>query len=361
MKLKSLTTILSLLLWVGAFAQNKDIWTAFWNKDRTLIGFKDKGGQIKIVPKFNSFTSARRFDNVICVSDGRVDYYLTKKGRIVGKNNAYVFDNGFDCESEGFIRFRDKVTHKVGMFNSNGDVAIPADYDNLRPVRNGIIVAFKNGHWDATKKSEINEFPWIGSQAILIDTLNNVLIKDFRYNENINFFSLMISKQPNKNPIRQNFEAIDGRYYSFKNFDEEFKSWLKDSLLSHLTKSNLLKFTYRNITFWDEKKHWINQKKQHFFDRNFEMISSKLKAVNFDNHDCSVFTEGLNPYLYNSKDFGKYYDNCGASKDWIYPIKSIVITHFVDKGLLQDQFDFLRTTYGYRLIEVSIKVGEIKE
>lgn len=92
-----------------------------------MIGFKNKAGQVKIIPKFNSFTTVGKFENVIGVAEEKHDridnYYLTKKGRIVGKDSLYIFDNGADCESKSFIRFRDKIIHKVGMFDKNGNIA----------------------------------------------------------------------------------------------------------------------------------------------------------------------------------------------------------------------------------------------
>ena len=115
----------------------KNSWTSFWNTDSTLIGFKDKSGAIKIEPRFKGFTNARKFDNIMAVTDEKwKSYYLTKSGKIIGRDSLHIFDNGADCESEGFIRFKDKKTDQVGMFNSNGDVVIPAEYNDLTRVRN---------------------------------------------------------------------------------------------------------------------------------------------------------------------------------------------------------------------------------
>ena len=117
-----------------------------------MAGFKDKNGIIKIAPMFKGFTSGARFENIIAVMEvdngeaGR--YYLTKSGKIVGRDSLHMFDNGTECESEGFISFRDGTTDKAGMFNRNGDVAIPAEYNELTRVRNGMITAIKG----ATKK-----------------------------------------------------------------------------------------------------------------------------------------------------------------------------------------------------------------
>jgi hypothetical protein len=360
----SLIIFLILFFFNQVFAQ-ENIWFAFWNKDSTLLGFKDKIGKIKIAPSFSEFTTAKKFENIIGISKrehGKIEsYYLTKKGRIVGRDCLYIFDNGSDCESEGFIRFRDNITHKVGMFNSNGGIAIPADYDNLMPVRNGMIMAAKGGHWDASQLSEHNQYPWTGSKEMLIDIHNKVLIANFRYNENINFFSLIISKQPNKSLIRQNFKAVNGKYYSFISFDKEFKTWLRDSLLSHLTESNMLDISYRKITFWHKSNRWLNEDKKEFFQKNYGLVRSKLAALNSFEFHYEIFKEGLNPYEHSdsSKEFEKYYNNCGASKDWIYPVETIAISHQSKQDIPQDQLSFLRTDAGYRLLEVSIKNGEV--
>lgn len=82
------------------------------------------------------------------------------------------------------------------------------------------------------------------------------------------------------------------------------------------------------------------------------MLRSKLAELNSINCNYDIFTESLDPYIYNSKEFEKYFDNCGSSKNWIYPVKNIVITHTGNNYILQDQFQFLRTNNGYKLIEV---------
>jgi hypothetical protein len=38
-------------------AQVNNTWYSFWNKDTTLIGFKDKNGIVKIEPKFTGLTT----------------------------------------------------------------------------------------------------------------------------------------------------------------------------------------------------------------------------------------------------------------------------------------------------------------
>ncbi len=356
--------LLFCLLCGGTSAQNKGTWFAFWNKDHSLTGFKDKTGKIRVSPRFNTFTIAGRFDDIIGAARQNGDhidtYYLTKSGKIVGKGDLYIFDNGADCESEGYIRFRDKLTHKVGMFNARGDIAIPAEYDNLSPVRNGMIMAMRDGRWDASLLSEHNQFPWVGSKQLLIDINNKVIIEPFPYNEEINFFSVLVSKQPDKNPTRLNFRSTEGKYYSFLNFDKEFIAWLRDSLLKDLSKIKLLRASYKNIVIWNKQKGWINESKHRFIDNNFNLLHLKLLGLNSSNSNYAISTEGLNSYIYTSKEFEKYFDNCGASKNWIYPVKNVVINNKIDNNIVQDQLGFLKTDHGYKLIEVSVNVGNIR-
>lgn len=362
MKIQTLIFLLTLLK-LSVFGQSNDTWTAFWNKDKTLIGYKDKNGVVKIKPKFQTgFTTARKFDNIIGVAE-EVNknwklYYLTKSGRIVGRDSLHIFDNGCDCESEGFIRFRDTKTDKVGLFNRNGEIVIPAEYSDMTRVRNGMIIALKGAkkkYWEGGE-----HYSWVGGKEILIDTTNNILIDSFKYAGNINFFSLLISTQPNPDTIRQNFKTINGKYFSFIDFDKEFKAWLKTSLLDNFTKDNLLNATYKEVTFWKESLGWTSEARNSFIDCNYELIKAKLLQLNSRDCDFNIFDEGLNPFIYESDEYKGFFNNCGESKDWIYPIKNIVISYNENKSMLQDHIEFLRTDKGYKLISLTIRKGKIK-
>lgn len=326
------------------------------------MGFKDKNGIVKIEPKFTGLTNAGKFENIIVVTEeingNWYSYYLTKTGRIVGRDSLQIFDNTADCENEGFIRFHDRKTDKTGMFNKNGDVTIPADYNALSRVRNGMMMALTN----AKKKQMGEHYSWVGGRNILIDTNNNILIDDFQYDENVNFYSVLISAQPNADTIRQNFKGVNGQYYSFVDYDKEFRSWLKSSLLDHFTKTNLLTCSYNEIYYWKEPAGWTGEEKNRFIDRNFEIIKKKLLALNSKECDYHIFDEGLNPFIYDfeSDEFKNYFNNCGQSKDWIYPVKNIVISYKDNKNLIQDHFEFLRTGNGYKLISISIKKGKLR-
>jgi hypothetical protein len=357
----SILTLILTTIGCALFGQNNDTWTAFRDKNTNLIGFKDPKGIVKIEPKFTGLTCANKFQDIIVVTENTngewKSYYLTKKGKIVGRDSLHIFDNGFDCESEGFIRFRDYKTDKVGLFNKDGEIVIPAEYNDLTSVRNGMINAIK----DAEKKyMEGDEYyNWEGGREQLIDTKNNVLIDNFRLDNNLNLFSVKISAQPNSDILRKNFKAVDGQYYSFIDFEKEFQFWLRTNLLDNFTKTNLLESTFSNIT-WASSKSWITEPKQDFIERNYELIKSKLQEIEKPDCDYFISRDELNQYMFESEDFENYYNNCGEPKTWIYPTMTIIISHKDKIDFTQDHFEFLRTDSGYKLLQVTIRKGEIK-
>ena len=334
------------------YGQNSETWTAFYNKDSTLIGFKDKTSIVRIEPKFQYWTSAKKFDHIIAVTDENYkSYYSTKSGRIIGKDSLHIFDNTPDCESEGFIRFKDYKTDKVGMFNRNGDVVIPAEYNDLTRVINGMAVGLKN----AQKETDGEHYRFIGGNFMLIDTTNIVLIDSFKYDVNLNFYSLEVSNNLKTNENRQIIKTKNGVYFSFIHYEKEFKSWLNSALLENFTKENLINSSFNEICFWDKHNGWTKESKESYLTQNFELIKSRLGQLKDKNCNFEFFRESLNPLIYDTSEFEKYYDNCGEPKDWKYPIMNIVISHGNRKHLKQDHFEFLRTDNGFKLISLTIK------
>lgn len=343
-------------------AQSKDTWISFWDKDTTHIGFKDQNGNIKIAPKFMGLTFAHKFDDIIVVSEEVNEtwksYYLTKTGKIVGRDSLYIYDNGPDCENEGFIRFKDPKTDKMGLFNGNGKIIIPAEYSNLTRVRNGMIIALK----DAVKEKDGEHFFWSGGKEFLIDINNKILIENFGYNDELNFYSLEKSKEKKPDPVRDNFLGVDGQYYSFINFDKEFKEWLKNILLTDLSKENLLKHSYDKITYWKKKDDdgWITKPKEAFMKLNYKLIKAKLLELKSANCDYHIFSESLNKFIFEADEYDQYFDNCRQPIDWINPVKNIVISPQNKNESGQDHFEFLRTKNGYKLISASSRKEDLK-
>lgn len=351
------TTISSLTL----LGQSNDTWISFWNEDSTLLGYKDKNNVVKIEPKFTGITRSEKFENIIAVSEEKngkwCSYYLTKSGKIVGRDSLHFFDNSSDCESEGFIRFRDHKTDKAGMFNKNGDVVIPAIYNDLTGVRNGMIIALKGAekkYWEGGE-----HYNWIGGQQFLIDTNNNILIDNFKLDNNLNFFTLEKTKSLHSDTTRKSFLANDGSYYSFVDFEKEFRQWITKELLNNLTIDRLIAISYDTIT-WVTVNGWGKTNKEKFVYENFTNLKKGLLEILQPKTDFFISSDGLNPFMFEGEEFEKYFNNCGESKDWIYPTMSIIISHGEKKNLTQNHYEFLRTDNGYKLIYLTLRNEEIK-
>ena len=356
------------LLLIGqlTFAQNNEVWVSFWDEESDLMGFKNSKGEIMIEPKFMGFTVARSFDNIIAVmeeNNGKYEtYYLTKSGKKVGNDSLHINDNGADCESEGFIRFRDKKTDKVGMFDKNGNVVIPAKYDALSRTHNGLIWALKGAekkNWDKHKESGCNHYSWKGGQEVLIDTTNNLLIKNFKYENSLNFFTLEKTKEPFSDITRKSFLAVDGSYYSFVEFEKEFRQWVTKELLDSITPEKLIAFSHNTIT-WESESGWKKTNKDKLIADNFTILKKGLLEILQPETDFFISKNGVNPFMYESEDFDKYYNNCGESKDWIYPTLSIIVNHKDKNDFTQNHYEFLKTDEGYKLISVVIRDKKMK-
>lgn len=346
---------------LALLGQSNYTWTSFWNADNTLFGYKDKNDVVRIEPKFTGFTNAGIFEHIIAVSednDGKwISYYLTKSGKIVGRDSLHIFDNGADCESEGFIRFRDPKTDKAGMFNRNGDVVISAEYNGLTRVRNGMIIALKGAkkkYWEGGE-----HYSWVGGQEFLIDTNNNILIHNFKLDNSLNFFSLEITNAPHSDTIRKSFLARDGSYYSFIDYENEFRQWITNELLRDLTKERLISISYDTIT-WDAPDRWAKTSREKLITDNFTILKSGLSEILQPKTDYFITSDGLNQFMFEGAEFEKYFNNCGESKDWIYPIMSIIINHGDKNNFSQNHYDFLRTDNGYKLICLTIRNEKMK-
>ena len=354
-------SFLLLLLCSKLLSQTDDPWFTFWNKDTTLIGFRDKKGIVKIEPKFTGLTNFGQFDHLIAVTEEKNgswdNYYLTKAGKIIGRDSFFVFDNTADCEQEGFIRFRDPVTDKVGIFNRKGELVVPAMYNFTSPVTNGIIIALAG----AAKVQMGEHYSWAGGQFLLIDTNNNTLVVNYDGDKKLNFYSLLVTPQPHKDSLRHNYKGVNGQYYSFLDSDKEFLSWLQSSLLSNFSKTSLIKNCNKEIFGWRRPAGWTATDKSRFIDRNFEPIKRILLALNSPKCDYHVINDALNPFIYESVEYKKYFDNCGQPQDARYPVKSIVITYNNGKKeFAQDHFDFLRTDGGYKLISLLLNSVKLR-
>lgn len=286
--------------------------------------------------------------------DGFDNYYKLKDGSRVGVDSIYLFDMTPDCESEGYIRFRDRVTEKIGMFDGNGKVAIPAEYNVMTPFINGMSVVIKDGQREYWGANDGRHWNWVGTEW-LIDKDNRILIKDFSYSKTIDFFSLQQEDAPSKDTCRVSFLGVNGKYYTFVDMKKEFEQWFKKEILSDLSKERLMKHCYRDVYSYKMKKGWMAEERRKYINDEFTFIKERLLNLNNDNAESFISMDDLNWFIYKKREFRKYFNECGEAMTYKYPVMSVILTHGTKDKHTQDVFTFLRTDEGYKLLAVMLR------
>ncbi|ABW66596.1 WG repeat-containing protein [Desulfosudis oleivorans] len=346
-------------------------WTLFLDEQTGLYGYRDAKGEIKIPAKF-IMAGSQEFNHITAVveqigEDGFQDYYLLKTGEKVGTGCLYLWDNTPDCECEGKIRFRDPETDRVGFFDANGRVVIPAEYSDARPFRNNLAVVLKDAvrvcpdgtPWSADS-GPCEHWQWQRGRVLLIDPENRVVVEDFPQTGRFDWFSLRFSEAADPDPLRESFKATDGRYISFVNFEKEFAHWLASAFLVSDTPDALGRCAFDEITYWEEDAgQWRQEEKDRFLEkaggRMLQVIGQiRSGALEYEVHN----TPGLNPFIFQGDRYAAYFDTCGNPMDWKYPVFDLVVSYRdkVDGKIShQDVFEFLRTVDGvYQLVSAPV-------
>ncbi|QJD97209.1 WG repeat-containing protein [Mucilaginibacter robiniae] len=364
--MKSLLVIALLLAVIKpAFAQQTDNWFSYYNVKKDLYGFKDKQGTIKIAPRFNTLLRANVFRNIIAVTDEHrlKSYYLLKNGKQVGNDSLYVWDMTYDCEQEGKIRFRDPKTDKVGFFGANGEVVIPAMFSDAEPFYNGLAVVLYNGKRVCSDGKPIDDssnpcehWYWNGITA-LINSKGNIIADslDITRLENLNWYSLQISNQPADTTLQVSLKTKDGHYYSFINYEKEFRQWFYQHYLTY-AKSGKTIDNFELICveglFKQQLRKFYSRKA--FQNTYHNLLLKKLQPIKAKWADVQIGIEQLNPLTYTQKAFSAYYTDCGEANEDKYPSFDVIVPYYDQNRQLnyQEHYSFLRTASGYKLIAV---------
>lgn len=357
-------TIVLLLLALCAKAQTKGAWYRYYDEKQERYGFKDNKGKIKIKPRFNGMISALEFNNIMAVTDAvsGKSYYRLKNGQKAGVDSLYVWDMTYDCEQEGKIRFRDPTTDKVGFLDKNGKVAIPARYNDAKPFYNGLALVIYGGKrvcpdgtpYDAEK---CEHWVWTGTTA-LIDTAGNIVADhiDFERTLHLNWYACKLHTAPVTSGDYTSFKAVNGQYYSFIDYQKEFKNWFYHRFMIDVMASNSNPGYYKIVTVDNTAKGNIekNYSKTDFMNKYLSVMKKKMAGIANGLVDTAILTSDLNNDKQSQREFKLYYTTCGEHNREKYPVFE-VLTSRVNKRtnkLEQEHYEFLRTDLGYKLIAV---------
>lgn len=366
MSRRFLLFILSLYLAMAvssAIAQSNKAWYRYDDLKKDLSGYKDSTGKIKIRARFSGLGRARVFRNIIAVSESPSNtYYLLKNGKKLAPDSLYVWDMTFDCEQEGKIRFRDPVTDKVGFLDSRGNVVIPANYNDARPFYNGLALVIHHAKrlcldgkpYDIEK---CEHWMWEGTTA-LIDTTGRIVADhlDDDQTRNLDWYSAQLNKAPAEGDGYRSFKTVDGRYYTFLNYESEFHQWFYKSFLPAAIAGNFALYDQVRLESRSKRRKERCYKKPVFIRKYSGRMKLKLKAIQNRTIETVIFPSKLNPFIHTTKDFAAYYTDCNEHNEAKYPVFEVITTRQLKGGNpMQERYEFLRTVMGYQLISVTFE------
>jgi hypothetical protein len=280
--------------------------------------------------------------------------YLLKNGKVVNAGIVYRTPIGADCEREGFARFiaPKKWPEKVGLLDNKGKVVIPAIYDELGPVRNGMLMANYNPknlrrHYPemmALEEHVIKPFCHIDTGTnLLLNTRGDVLVKNIDC-YGLDFHSVLIESAPSTDPIRLSYLAKDGTYYSFIDQLAEFEKWLTTLAQSEPTKDVLLRHSYDTIT-WRTHEHSVKLNKTEFIDVYYDLLQRLFQEI--AKAERPYFRES---WLDDCEGVEQFCTLCGGHMLEVYPLMQVNVA--IPQGEQSDSYilKFIRTDKGYRLL-----------
>lgn len=285
--MKKLVHLFFVLFSVFCFGQEKDLWYPFFKNNSNTMGFKDKNGKVMIKPKFFAPFSTGNFNNIYAVNEIDGDeYYLLKNGNKVGKDSVYIFDTEYAKESEGKIKFREKKTDKVGFFDKNGKVIIPAIYNDAGDFHNGLAMIIKNGVrkcWreDNGKQPEYpncEHWSWEG-KTMMINSKNQELFeipkqKDYSYSVDYTNFKL---NENVDSDVYTSYNGNDGNTYSFYSSEKDFKKWFETKFLTDFkTNRKILEKYFNNSIELQINESSVIIDKKDFLTKGFNKKINKL-------------------------------------------------------------------------------------
>ena len=131
----------------------------------------------------------------------------------------------------------------------------------------------------------------------------------------------------------------------------------------YLTDLNISNGCYSKVLVEETSKERITTllSESAFLHKYQRVLIKQMRAIKTGAAAPEIFSEELNDYNFTDKEFPSFYylaDDNPYKKT--YPVFNVVINYLTQKGTsdYQNQFLFIRTKSGYKLIEVALNVGK---
>ena len=299
--------IFCLFLSVFCFGQENDLWYPFFLENSNTMGFKDKNGKVMVEPKFFAPFSTGNFNTIYAVNEINGDkYYLLKNGKKVGIDSVYIFDTEYAKESEGKIKFRDYKTDKVGFFDKNGKIVIPAIYNDAGDFHNGIAMVMKDGTRKCWKEDNGKqpEYPncehwsWEG-KTLMINSKNQELfeIPKQNFSGTIDYADIYKNFKLNEtvdSDIYTSYKGNEGNTYSFYSLENDFKKWFETKFISDFKTNGKISEKYFGENILLQRNEKSKDVDKSTFLKNYDKKINKLFNEYLQNkYDIDFFDENM--------------------------------------------------------------------
>jgi len=338
------------------------------------FGFKDVENEIEIKAKY-SRTDAHYFDEIVIVEEktdkATESYYLSRSGKKFGTDQVYTYGYNYDCEREGYIRFKDPFSSNVGLYNSQGKVIIPAIYDDLSPVTFGLVSAIKNAEKSVQHSQQTysfgykyyrdhlsggcNHISWSGGIKLLLNTDGDILIKNFNYKGRLDYSSLVIQNEASTEETKESFKGVNGKYYVFINIEKHFKEWFKAEFLNAGDELSFSEHSMDSIMYYRRPDGWMVESKSDFLDENEATLIDRLSAEKRHLSEMSIRLKELSPLSYDRPYFRKYYNNCNKGMKDKYPLLEVKQYLVENDTEYKTVLKFLKTEKGYMIFDIRVE------
>ena len=258
----------------------------------------------------------------------------------------------------------------VGFFDQNGNITIPAIYNNAQPFRNGLSLVISNAKkicWEGGELSESNpceHWSYEGNLQI-INTKNEVILDSLSFEniENIDWYSFQ------KNPVFTDSTKImlkgdDGNIYAFDNIRKKFENWFYEDFLKDTNQERFLRNSLDQITIskngniksdqfnnpFYNSFAWTKDKKENVYLNNKDFIISLIEIIKNKKLKIGI-SEGFTPLFIDENFYPIYLNNCGEYQNTKFPYFEVYLTK--DNGNVIYRMAFMRTKDGYKLIELA--------
>src|SRR5690606_16160192 len=182
---------------------------------------------------------------------------------------------------------------------------------------------------------------------------SRVLVANYSHIDEYNDLRRDVVVGQGADSIRDSFKGVNGKFYSFINYEREAEQVIREYLQKGLTPERVEELCFQEVTYWEKDAGWLPLPKKEFVKRFYKQLEDNLHQLNIKPKTYFFSLDGLNPFIFDTPLYAKYFDNCGFSNEWKYPTVNLVLDNSEESARPQTHMHFLRTEKGFKLIMVS--------